>query len=249
MLGFFALLAFLLPIGVYCSILASINRRNKPLLVGGAWDSVGLLFACAGFFVVTVPMLFSEFYARAITGQQADHFLSTWTQHWILWLIYTLMLLTGSALILLWRAHKTMIYNVDTQQFGKVLEQTFTAVGLIATPQKPRLILTPSLATSSQESTGITEAAPKPASPATDHRYAEVSVETFAAMCHVTLHWDNYLPEVRHEIEQELQKTLELAAPMENPAAGWFLSISGLIFGVLTMIVLAVAFLVFFPRR
>ena len=40
-----ALLAFLLPVAIYCFILAILNRRGKPLLVSGVWDSVGLLFA------------------------------------------------------------------------------------------------------------------------------------------------------------------------------------------------------------
>ena len=48
---------------------------------------------------------------------------------------------------------------------------------------------------------------------------------------------------------RDLERTLQLAAPVENPAAGWFLSISGLIFGALFMVIITIAFLLLFSRR
>jgi hypothetical protein len=79
-------------------------------------------------------------------------------------------------------------------------------------------------------------------------RSAELRVETFPSMCHVTLHWDIYTPEIRREVEAELEKVLTLAAPEDNPSAGWFLSVSGLIFGILFMIVGMILVVIFAPR-
>jgi hypothetical protein len=68
-------------------------------------------------------------------------------------------------------------------------------------------------------------------------------------MCHVTLHWRQVDRSVREEVERELDKTLEAAAPLENPAAGWFLSISGLILGAVSAILLAIVALFFLLGR
>jgi hypothetical protein len=243
-----AVLAFILPIGIYCLILASINRRGKPLIVSGIWDAIGLLFAVSGFFLATIPMLLAEFYARTAAADNSDNFLNVWLQHWILWLVYFLFLLSGSALMLLGRSHKTMIYNVDPEQFPKALERTFAIVGLGVKKNKERLILMPTKAGESQESTAITAAAPGPPAAPAATRHAELEIESFASMCHITLHWDNCAEDVRRQIEKELDKNLEASAPLENHAAGWFLNISGTIFGALVMVVLTFVLLIVFSH-
>jgi len=248
--AFFAVLAFLVPVAAYCFILAAINRRNKPLIVSGSWDTVGLLFAGGGFFLVTLPLLFTEFYRKALEFPDNDHFFGLWMRHWVVWLVYFLLLVSGSAAMVLWRAHKTMIYNVDAAQFAKALEETLANVGLAGTMSQQRMTLTPAPAEPSAASTAIAEATTKPApAAATEDRFAELVVETFPAMAHVTLHWDNYAAQVRADIERDLDRTLELAAPMENPAAGWFLSVAGLVFGALLMVVLTIAFLLLFSKH
>ena len=80
-------------------------------------------------------------------------------------------------------------------------------------------------------------------------RYAELRVDTFAAFCHVTLHWDRYSPQMRRDIESELARTLQHAAPPENPAAGWFLGFSGLVFGTVTMAAILFVVLIYTRRR
>ncbi len=228
-----ALLAFLLPVGFYCLILASINRRGKPLIVSGVWDSLGLLFAVSGFFLATMPMLVSEFYVRTFILGDSGEFLILWLQHWILW-----------------RAHKAMIFNVDPELFPKALERTFANVGMaIRMRKQQRLILAPESRGESQQSMAITQAVPKAAVAPEDSRYAELDIEIFPPMRHITLHWGNCAPEVRRQIENELEKCLESTAPLDNPAAGWFLNISGLIFGTLLMVVLAFVMLILISRR
>jgi hypothetical protein len=76
-------------------------------------------------------------------------------------------------------------------------------------------------------------------------RYAEVGVDPFAAFCHVTLHWESYTPALRREIEDRLAHELrDGAVPDVNPAAGWFMGFSGMIFGAITL--LAAFFVVLF---
>jgi hypothetical protein len=244
-----AVLAFLVPIGIYCLILASINRRAKPLVVSGVWDAIGLLFAVSGFFLATIPMLLAEFYARTLAENTSDHFLHIWLQHWLLWLVYFLFLLSGAALMLLWRSHKTMIYNVDPEQFPRALERTFELVGLAVKRNNRRLLLTPTAPSASQESTAITQDALAAQPTPDDTLYAELEIDTFAPLCHVTLLWDNYAPELRRQIENELVHHLDAAAPLENPVAGWFLNISGMIFGALVMVVLTFVTLILFSGR
>ena len=78
------------------------------------------------------------------------------------------------------------------------------------------------------------------------NQYAEVEVEPFPALCHVTLHWDQYTPQLRRDIEKELQTRLEYAVPDDNPATGWFLGVSGLIFGMMVTAMLTFMLVVLF---
>ena len=240
--AFGAVLAFLIPLGIYCLILASINRRSQPMIVSGVWDSLGLMFAVSGFLFITLPMLFSEFCLRTLDVPIAEHLFGTWLRYAILWGVYLLLLGSGGALMVLWRAHKTIIYNVDCDLFPKFLERTLAVVGLAMTVERRRLVLT---RVENADSTAIMEATPRPDEPP----FAELAVESFPSMCNVTLHWDKYVPEVRQQVEQELGKHLITAAPLDNAAAGWFLSVSGLLSGAIVMIAMAVIYLVVFTRR
>jgi hypothetical protein len=240
-----AVVAFLLPVGGYCLYLAWVNRRPRPLMAGGSWDSLGLLFAASGFFVVTVPVLLTEFYRR--TAGVTDSVRAVWVSFWILWLIYFFALLAGSFVMIQSRSRKTMIYNVDTEIFPKALEQACAQVGLETQGEKNRLVLHAMNPNTGDGSTASTQAVPV-ATPV-DSRHAQLEVETFPSMCHVTLHWRQCDPSVRDDIERELDKALESAAPLDNPAAGWFLSVSGLILGAVSAIFLAIVFLFFFLGR
>ena len=243
-----AIVAFLLPVGMYCLLLASINRRPRPVIVSGSWDSVGLLFAASGFLVVTIPILLTEFYRRSANEIANDRIITLWLGHWILWLVYYSLLVTGGGLMIRWRGQKTMIYNVDLELFPKALEQAAALVGLEAKRGSSRLTLVPANAIPAELGTAFTQALPAVVA-IEKSRHAELEIESFPSMCHATLHWSRYSPGVREEIERELEKSLESAAPLENPVAGWFLSISGLILGAVAAVVLAMVMLVFLTPR
>ncbi len=239
-LALFAFLAFLLPVGIYCFVLAAINRRPRPLIVRGSWDAIGLAFAVSGFFLATVPALASQFYDHVLGAP--DLGIGVWT--W--WLAYFVLIVVGGIVMILARSHKTMIYNVDAELFAATAQQTFAALGLATKLDRNRLILTPLVPEGSEEpSTAVTGTRPRTATASADRRYAELAIESFAAMCHVTLHWGPCTPHLRAELERELDKNLESAAPLDNAASGWFVSISGMIFGavlvVLAMLVVMIA--------
>jgi hypothetical protein len=240
-----AVVSFLLPVGIYCLYLAHVNRRPRPMMAGGAWDSLGLLFAASGFLVVTVPLLLTEFYRRA--ASVVDSIQALWLSYWIVWLAYYTALVVAAVWMIRARAGKTMIYNVDSELFPKALDQAFSQIGMEAHGDSNRLVLQPISHRGNNGSTSFMEAAPVAALP--DRRHAEVEIEAFPALCHVTLHWRQCEAELRAEIERELDKALESAAPLENPAAGWFMSISGLVLGAVSAVVLALFFLVFFLGR
>jgi hypothetical protein len=234
--------AFLLPVGSYCLFLAWINRRPRPVMAGGGWDALGPIFAATGFFVVTIPILLTEFYRR--TAGVVDNVRTLWAAYWLLWLVYFGLLIVGCALMIRWRSMKTMIYNVDVELFTKALDQAFAQVGLEAQEINNRLVLKPTAA----GSTAFTEVQLAPVATTAVRPHAEMNIETFPSMCHVTLHWIWCDAKLRGEIERELDKTLESAAPLDNPAAGWFLSVSGLILGAVAAIMLAIVLLFFLVR-
>jgi hypothetical protein len=243
-LALFAFLALLLPIATYCFVLAAINRRSRPLMVRGAWDAVGLVFALSGFFTASVPVLAFEFIRRVLGSP--DLGLDGW-----LWLvIYFAVVVCVSVLMIVARARKTVIYNVDPEQFAHTAHQTFAAQGLLMKLDGKRLILTPAERSPGDVDVNeaVMEARPRPA-PSEDRRYAEVSIENFASMCNVTLHWGPCSPGLRDQLENALDKNLDAAAPLDNGAAGWFVSVSGMIFGAVLVIVAMFVFMIVFSRR
>ena len=235
-----AVLAFLFPVGIYCFFLASINQRSRPLMMHGRWDAIGLLFAASGFFLGTIPILGSELYTRFLGVLVSDLVFDAW---WLLWLAYYLLLVCGAWLMLTWRADETAIYHVDPTLFIQVLERALAALGLDIYRHNERFVIHPA---DPMNSAAITEL-PR-AARSEDRRHAALEVEAFPAMCHVTLHWSDTVPEVRRAIERELEKGLIVATPNENPAAGWFLSVSGMIFGALSLAVLTVVFMILFGK-
>jgi hypothetical protein len=242
----YAILAFLFPIGIYCLVLAVINRRPTPLLVSGFWDTVGLLFAGSGFFLVTIPLLLNIFYLRSLETLVGETFDSIWLRHWLIWLVYYLLLVSGSIFLFSWRMNKTMIYNIEPEVLRPALEAALGTLGLGMRLQEQRLIIAPEAGSGE---TSVMEGLPAPAPTVTvPQRQAALHIESFPAMSHVTLHWEQATAETRREIEKALWPQLELAAPQENTAAGWFLSVSGMILGMSVMLLLTLLFLEYATR-
>ncbi len=242
-----AVFSFLVPVGVYCFLLAVINRRTTPLLVQGTWDMVGLFFASSGFLFVTAPLLFQQYYIRALADVGGEAFQDIWFRYWLLSLAYYVTVIVIGGVAILWRSDKSAIYNVDPDQFGKRFEQAAASMGMAVESHDSRMILKP--APSSIADGAKMNGETSLSLPRTEDGHAELVVEPFPAMYHVTLHWREATSGIRERFEAELDKSLADAAPVENTASGWFFSISGLVFGSVTMVCIVLALLTFLPRR
>jgi hypothetical protein len=255
----FPLLIFLFPLAFYCLVLAYVNRGRRPLLVPGIWDGIGLLFGLSGLLLATAPMLLSRLFDRIqLMYPGIDDFTATLT----LWIGYYALIVCAAALLLVARRHKSVIYNVDTDLFGERLAGALTGLGLNYAVRSGRLVVgVAESVTTIPAPTQLTDAitagavsAPPRAAPPiqTNHatpggpRHAELSVDPFPMFCHVTLHWENYAPALRREIENRLARGLDDAVAVDNPAAVWLLGFSGLVFGGMTVLGAFLAFVVLF---
>ncbi len=237
----FTLLVSLFPLALYCMALSGVNRRERPALVRGSWDFVGVMCAASGMLLWTVPTLMTQLYRGAITTnpgldepQSFEVLLGHW---WIVWACYYGLLIAGAVLLLLLRSTVTAIYNVDAEQVPRRLLDALRNLGYdFAQNDQNQTMIAP--AKSLTPGSGVAPAFT-----------AAVEIEPFPGMAHATLHWYTGEKRLRDQVERELAKQLAQARPADNPASVWFLGASTLLFGG---IFLAVAFYVisgFFPRR
>jgi hypothetical protein len=121
------------PLAVYFLVLAQLNRRRHPVMVGGVWDFAGVLFALSGFLLLGGPFIMATFNQdwrdfwlrsplRSSTGL-SEHW---WYLRLGLWACYFAAILIGSIFLLRGRSRITSIYNVDPDTFdqslGRVLD-------------------------------------------------------------------------------------------------------------------------------
>jgi hypothetical protein len=255
----YAFLIFLFPLALYCLALAHLNRSRRPVLVSGVWDCIGMLFGLVGFLLWTVPTLLAIVAVRFIVflpGSDDPEVAELWV--WTLYTLYYGAVVAGALLLLALRRHKTAIYNVDTDRFGERLAVALADLGLDCIEESGRLTIAPVEAMTSVPTDAISAefmhtALGRPTKrlhvPPGGPRYAEVRVEAFPTLCHITLHWDSYAPLLRRTIESQLARSLEHAAAPDNPAAGWLLGFSGLIFGTVTMSAILFVVLLYWRLR
>lgn len=242
---FYAVLLFLLTIGLYCLLLTILNRRPRPVMLAGMLDAAAMLLAAAGFFLVLLPAILHTFENHLLRGHLADapdQFDVFVVFSWALWLGYYAVLIVGAALFVFSRRDTTVIFNVETDLFLDLVPRAAAQAGLEVTREENRFILhTPSAA-----ATAIS-AEPLASSPLvkslSDRANAILEVDPFAAGSHVTLRWRNYRPEVRRLVERALDKRLDEARAPDNPVAGWFLLLSSLVFGLVALVIAVVVVL------
>ncbi len=258
------LLTFFFPITLYCTLLAGINRRSRPLIVSGVWDFVALLLACSGFLLAAGPAILRVFYDesyRALIlrpGEQLWEWVTVlWSEWWIFWLFYYGVIVVGALLLLRSRRRTTVIYNLEPGLFDTVWAQTmeqcrllWTRIGNQIYMRKP---LTGELPT--QKPVGH-EIILNPNTPVTEppdlmgnrnvgpnrHQLA-VKVDIFPVFCNVSLHWSGQSAPLRQEIENELTKVISTVHTEDNPSANWLLGAATGLFGLMVFC-LVVMFLV-----
>jgi hypothetical protein len=253
---------FLFPVAVYCWALAMVNRRLRPLMVPGAWDVVGLLFASSGFLLVAGPAILTGLYSRALrewppgSGRPLTALVrEVLLGQWGLWLGYYSVIVGLAILLLRMRRRKTAIYNVDPADLEIVLTRCLSRLGLLWTRQGNRLLLSmvsgadpPEIPPGAFKEKLAGKVMPLfPAGPSTETIILDL--EPFRAMCHVTLTWRGASQAVRDEVETELSKQLAEVQTRDNPSAAWLLGIAGCLFGLMFFSVLILILNAFFGHR
>jgi hypothetical protein len=263
------LLAFLLPFAVYLLALGAVNRRRRPVMVPGAWDFAGVLFAASGFLLVGGPAVLSSrteearrFWAAGRLGA-GDAAYSLWG---FFSLIYLGVVVAGAAFLLWRRRDLTSVYNLDARSAERALAGVFDHFGLqpvrsgnlyffgaglqagdgprVSGPEgiQPPHYLPPGGAVAARAYEEPAGGA-RTASPEFLVQSAILEVESFDLMRHVTLRWDPPGSVLRQEVEAELARKLAKAPPADNPAGPW-LTLAGLF--LIGVCLLGVAALVFY---
>jgi hypothetical protein len=244
------LLALLLfPIAVYCTILGMINRRTQPLMVSGAWDFAGVLMATSGFLLFAGPSLLSRTFRQNLRdlpmeygldslGSEVVNCLSAW---WIVWLLYYLFVIGGSAFLVWTRRRTSVIYNIDQQTLETVVARTAQRLGLQWRQRGNQFFFTASAVDGEAQTVNADGTVPGslvspviPSGPAT-----VVEVESFPLFSNIALHWNAAIPAARADLERELRKNLAEVFTLENAGGGWLLGIAAFLF-LLVMLLTAV---------
>jgi hypothetical protein len=249
---------FLFPIAIYCTVLGMINRRPQPLAVSGAWDFLGLVIATSGFLLFVGPALLSGGFRSGLRDLPLEHGSNhlagalgeIWALWWVVWVLYYVVILVGTALLVWSRRATTVVYNIDPAVLEGALRRAAERRGLEMTRRGDRVYLSARVMSSSMvvgEGTAIS------ASPQRESRHLEtdnltLDLESFALMNNVTIHWRSGDAPARIDLERELRKALGEVTTLENAAGGWLLSIGAFLF-LLIMVVTAMLVLLTTQRR
>jgi hypothetical protein len=241
---------FFVPLALYLLVLGHVNRRPRPVIVSGTWDFIGVLFAASGFLLCGGPAVLSALDERLrlfwLVGEGGRESLAGAGQvSLLLFGLYFLVVVVGSALIF-WRQRSlTSIYNVEPVAVEETVMDACEHLGLdpirsgnlfvfgltLEGPGKPALlegIQAPhSLARTGQISAGA-PAGKEGAAGAEEFagQNAILELEPFAACKHVTLRWDPHDSPLRPVLETELDQRLGLAGSPDHDTGLW-LTMSG----------------------
>lgn len=229
----------LFPVALYLFILAGINRRERPVMIPGIWEVLGLFFALSGFLLFLGPRLLNQLYLGELNTLPLDEggdlrYDALWQKWIIIWVWYYVALVLFLSLLIVLRGNVRSIHNVDLELFRDALLRTVDQMNLIARNQKNTLTLyLPGRYADAPDAPPI----------------AELHLDVFPAMCHVNLRWRFGSRELRDGMLAALDENMAEAVALDNPSANWFLGIASLLFGALFMFLAMIVFGRFFPRR
>jgi hypothetical protein len=265
------LLAFLLPLAIYLTVLGLLNRRRHPMLVSGVWDGIGLLFGVSGFLFFAGPTIFSSISERWrlkwLLGK-GDAPLAGPDGAWQFWIflsiVYFVLVVAGAAFYLWRQRHLTAVYNADVSQLEQALTSICDELGLNPVRSGGLFLFGVSLSLSGERRSGDILQAPHylptgvpvfgghpdtaPVSPSRGladatilEQTAILELDSFPMMRHVTLRWDPADGPLRQVIEAELTRRLARTPSGDSMLGGCLLTLGGLLFAF----ILAGAFLLF----
>src|SRR5262245_54900401 len=113
----------LAPLALYLLWLATVTRRERPTLVSGQWDFVGLVLGLSGFVLFGGGLVLSLFQSnfRYWMRGNFESLRAAWGQEKVTWVLLALLYLiavTGwIVLTLAARRRSLVVYNVDPAAF------------------------------------------------------------------------------------------------------------------------------------
>jgi hypothetical protein len=264
--------AFLLPLAVYCLVLAMLNRRWRPTLVSGPWDFAGVLFALSGFLFVGGPCLLTglnkHWRGLWLMGRLRDVSVrgEDWWHFWVMvWAAYFVLVVAGAAFLLWQRRRTTAVYNIDPPQLDDALQSVLVRLGLPSSRTANRILIysrkngpghldasDPETADAFVPAEAVRHGAEVSTQDAASEEPVELMlrVDSFPSLRHATLTWQGSEDVTRRQVEIELGKVLtEVRAP-DSPVAGWLLTIAACLFSVaFVCLLLLVAYVVLFYTK
>jgi hypothetical protein len=231
--------AFLVPLAVYCLLLGMINRRRHPLMVSAAWDFAGLLFAASGFLAFGLPGLLNGFtehgrnaalFGRPASGGGSWAWLADLFEglcatlfsagNGTVLVAYFVLVVAGSAYVLLRRRSQTAVYNVHPEVLDEVLAGVLDAAGLSWSRAGNRYFI----ARPRGDSPPAERRGAYPASAEDIERSAYLEVEPAPVLCHATLRWETEDADLRKQVEAEVAGALAGVRTEDNSTASWLLT-------------------------
>jgi hypothetical protein len=216
--------ACLFPLAFYCLMLASWNSRRRPLIVSGPADFAAVILATSGFLIAGGPLilvgLHDAWRAHLLHGTLAEisHGLGESSGWWlIVWLSYFLIVVCGSAWLLIRRRNVSVVYNIDPTDAEKLLPEAIHRLGV------PLL----------RRGTSYFVEFANDSSPC----WTLLDLTVGPALRHLTLHWSGNSGDARRRIEAEIRQVLATTESPENPAAGWLLTAATGLFALLLVLV------------
>lgn len=200
----FAAMLCVAPLAFYLCWLAAVNRRDRPTVVAGGWDVVGLAAGLSGFLILGGLMLLSIAMSdpRLFTRGDFQALRAVWEVQWLTWTAVFVGYFGLIALALLaavrGKGRWLSVYNVDPAVADAAVDAAVERAGLTAVRQ--------------------------------GHLWADgrklVEVAPFHGTRHVSVRILCPHPRQAEEIERHLRIRLDDFRSPLNPAAAWFSAVA-----------------------
>lgn len=134
----------LTPLAVYLRIIAALGQKERPTVVSGSWDFVGVVAGLSGFLLfggIMFLVLWSSHFRWGLRGGFAA-LRTLWDQQAATWSVLAALYLIGVGLwigiVLLSRWRSWVIYNVDVNSIEQLLVSTLAQQNIVV-QQRGRL--------------------------------------------------------------------------------------------------------------
>jgi hypothetical protein len=209
----------LAPLAGYLLWLTVLTRRERPTVVSGTWDFIGLLVGLCGFIlfggVLLLTLVQSNFRFWARGNFEAVK--AAWGQEKTSWALvavgYLVLVVGGTYLTLSARRRSLVVYNVDPERFETLLAEVFENLGR---PAERR---------GNQWVSGV----------------PLCELDPFAAGKTVTLRWLCDDRALFQEVERHLRDVARTVVTLDNPAGRW---LAGAAIGCVVVIAFCLVFFI-----